>query len=261
MDAMSRALGYSEGGKSSGNSSVMAQHAANDGVAGKQVWRNTLAEEYGAMADQMRKSFNEKFWNPARGCLFDVLGTEGADASLRPNQIFAVSLNYTMLDKEKNLKVVDVVNRELVTPYGLRTLSENDPGSSGRCFGDSKSRDTAYHNGTIWPWLLGPYVTAQMKVSDYSANARKQAMENLLLPLFSVGIHQRGLGTISEIYDGDSPNAPRGCIAQAWSVAEPLRAYVEDVLGIKPRFSKADLKFRKYLNTAGIRNTVKHVNT
>jgi predicted glycogen debranching enzyme len=196
---------------------------------------STLAEEYVAMADQVRKSFNEKFWNPVRGCLFDVLGAEGADDSLRPNQIFAVSLDYTMLDKEKSAKIVDVVGRELVTPYGLRTLSENDPHFVGRCFGDRKSRDTAYHNGTIWPWLLGPYVTAQMKVSDYSANARKQAMENLLLPLFTVGIHQRGLGTISEIYDGDSPNAPRGCIAQAWSVAEPLRAYVEDVLGVKTR--------------------------
>jgi predicted glycogen debranching enzyme len=197
-----------------------------------------LAEQYSTMANQTRKSFNEKFWNPARGCLFDVLGAEGADASVRPNQIFAVSLDFNILDKDKSRKVVDVVNRELVTPYGLRTLSQNDPKFVGKCFGDRQSRDTAYHNGTIWPWLLGPYVTAQLKVNDYVVQARQQAMQNLVLPLFTIGIHQGGLGTISEIYDCDPPNEPRGCISQAWSVAEPLRAYIEDILQVKPKFWK-----------------------
>ena len=197
-----------------------------------------LAERYADMATQTRKSFNEKFWNPQMGCLFDVLGAGGADASLRPNQIFAVSLDYTMLDPKKSAKVVDVVNRELVTPYGLRTLSLDDPKFVGKYAGDRRSRDTAYHNGTIWPWLLGPYVTAYLKVNDYTQKAREQTMKNLLLPLFTVGIHQGGLGTISEIYDCDPPNAPQGCIAQAWSVAEPLRAYVEDVLMVKPKNEK-----------------------
>ena len=194
-----------------------------------------LAEKYDAMANQTSKSFNDKFWNSQKGCLYDVLEAKGADASLRPNQIFAVSLDYTMLDAEKSRRVVEVVNREHVTPYGLRTLSLDDPKFVGKCAGDRHSRDTAYHNGTIWPWLLGPYVTAYLKVNDYSAQARAFALENLVLPLFTIGIHQGCLGTLSEIYDCDPPNVPRGCIAQAWSVAEPLRAYVEDVLEVKPK--------------------------
>jgi glycogen debranching enzyme len=197
-----------------------------------------LAKKYGAMANQTRQSFNMKFWNNKSGCLFDVIDNRNQDASIRPNQIFAVSLDYTMLDKEKSQKVVDTVNRELVTPYGLRTLSLGDPKFVGKCSGDSRSRDMAYHNGTIWPWLLGPYVSAFLKVNDYTPQARKQALENLILPLFTVGIHQGGLGTINEIYDCDPPNEPRGCISQAWSVAEPLRAYIEDILQVKPKYAK-----------------------
>jgi len=198
----------------------------------------SLAEKYGVMANQTRQSFNQKFWNPKDGCLFDVLDDKTPDASIRPNQIFAVSLAYTMLDREKSQKVVDTVNRELVTPHGLRTLSLGDPKFVGKCSGDSRSRDMAYHNGTIWPWLLGPYVTAFLKVNDYTAQARKQMLDNLILPLFTVGIHQGGLGTINEIYDCDPPNEPRGCISQAWSVAEPFRAYIEDIIQVKPKNTK-----------------------
>ncbi len=197
----------------------------------------TLAEKYDAMANQARESFNQKFWNPKENCLFDVIDDK-ADESIRPNQIFAVSLDYPILEGEKCQKVVDVVNRELVTPFGLKTLSVSDPKFVGKCMGDSRSRDMAYHNGTIWPWLLGPYVTAYLKIKDYSAQARQQTLENLVLPLFTTGIHQGGLGTINEIYDCDPPNEPRGCIAQAWSVAEPLRAYVEDILQVKSKYSK-----------------------
>ena len=194
-----------------------------------------LAEKYALIADKTSVSFNEKFWNANAGCLFDVLDGN-ADASLRPNQIFAVSLDFTLLNKDKSAQVVNVVNRELVTPYGLRTLALSDPKFVGKCFGDRLSRDTAYHNGTIWPWLLGPFITAYLKVNGYSAESRDYTMKNLVLPLFSLGINQAGLGTLSEIYDCDSPNTPRGCISQAWSVAEPLRAYIEDVLLVKPRF-------------------------
>ena len=197
----------------------------------------TLAEKYGAMANQARQSFNQKFWNPKENCLFDVIDDK-ADESIRPNQIFAVSLEYPVLEGEKCRKVIDVVNRELVTPYGLKTLSVSDPKFVGKCMGDSRSRDMAYHNGTIWPWLLGPYVTAYLKVNDYSIQARQQTLENLVLPLFTTGIHQGGLGTMNEIYDCDPPNEPRGCIAQAWSLAEPLRAYVEDILQVKSKYSK-----------------------
>ncbi len=197
-----------------------------------------LAKRYADMANQTQQSFIEKFWNPQNGCLFDVVDGKAVDASIRPNQIFAVSLDYTMLDHEKSQKVVETVNRELVTPYGLRTLSLGDPKFIGKCSGDSRSRDMAYHNGTIWPWLMGPYVTAYLKINEYSSEVKQQILENLVLPLFSTGIHQGGLGTINEIYDCDSPNEPRGCISQAWSVAEPLRAYFEDILQIKPKNTK-----------------------
>lgn len=193
------------------------------------------SKEYLAMAEQTRISFNEKYWNPKQGCLYDVLGADGVDASLRPNQVFAVSLDYSVLNKEYSRQVVDFVTDKLVTSYGLRTLSLDDPKFVGKCFGDRRSRDTAYHNGTIWPWLLGPYITAYLKVNDYTAQARKQALKDYLLPLFTVGLHKGGLGTINEIYDCDSPNAARGCISQAWSVAEPLRAYIEDILQTKPK--------------------------
>ncbi len=201
----------------------------------KQFREVALSNKYATMAEQTKKSFNEKFWNPTCNCLYDVLDAKGPDASMRPNQIFAVSLDYSMLNKETSRRVVDVVNRELVTPFGLRTLSWDDPHFVGKCEGDRRSRDTSYHNGTIWPWLLGSYVSAYLKANDYTSVARKQTLETLILPLFTVGINQGGLGTISEIYDCDPPNAPRGCIAQAWSVAEPLRAYVEDILQIQPK--------------------------
>ena len=194
----------------------------------------SLAEKYDEMANLTRQSFNQKFWNPQNSCLYDVIDDRAPDASIRPNQIFAASLDYNMLDNEKGQKIVDTVNRELVTPFGLRTLSLADPKFVGKCMGDSRSRDMAYHNGTIWPWLLGPYVTAYLKVNEYTPQAKQQMLENLILPLFTVGIHQGGLGTINEIYDCDPPNAPRGCISQAWSVAEPLRAYIEDILQVKP---------------------------
>ena len=200
-----------------------------------------LAQKYAEMADKTSVSFNEKFWNTKIGCLYDVLDTSNVDTSLRPNQIFAVSLDFTMLDKDKSEKVVNIVNRELATPYGLRTLALSDPKFVGKCFGDRLSRDTAYHNGTIWPWLLGPFVKAYLKINGYSDESRDYAMKNLILPLFSSGINHAGLGTLSEIYDCDSPNTPRGCISQAWSVAEPLRAYVEDVLLVKPRYWKENL--------------------
>ena len=197
-----------------------------------------LTEKYGVMAEKTKKSFNAKYWNPRLGCLYDVVDDKSIDESIRPNQTFAVSLDFSMLDQQKSAKVMELVSRELVTPFGLRTLSLNDPKFVGKCFGNRRSRDAAYHNGTIWPWLLGPFVTAYCKIYSYSTQARNYAFTNWVMPLFSVGIHQGGLGTINEIYDCDPPNEPRGCIGQAWSVGEPLRAYIEDVLQIKPQFSR-----------------------
>ena len=195
-----------------------------------------LAESYASMANKARASFDAKFWNLKSGCLFDVLEAS-KDASLRPNQVFAISLDYPILDRARWQNVVDVVERELVTPFGLRTLSPSDPKFIGKCIGDRASRDRAYHNGTIWPWLLGPYISAYLKTQNHDRNARANLLQKLVEPFFSVGISQAGLGTISEIYDADSPNKPGGCISQAWSIAEPVRAYVEDVLLVKPHLT------------------------
>jgi predicted glycogen debranching enzyme len=196
------------------------------------------AEKYFQMAEKARENFVEKFWGPQKNCLFDVVTENGRDESLRPNQLIAVALNFTMLDNVKREKIVDIVHRELLTPYGLRSLAKTDPSYIGIYSGDRRSRDKAYHNGTVWPWLLGPFATAFLKVKGRTEFRREYALKNFLLPLFTDQILKAGLGTISEIFDGDSPHTPRGCVSQAWSVAEPLRAYVEDVMQVRPRYEK-----------------------
>jgi predicted glycogen debranching enzyme len=201
----------------------------------------SLAEKYGLMAEKTRGSFVEEFWNSEKGCLFDVLSDTQKDGSLRPNQVLAVGLDFSMLGKAQSEKVVDVVRRELLTPYGLRTLNRNDRRYVGVYSGGRRSRDSAYHNGTVWPWLLGPFVTAYMKVNGYSESVR-DCVKGFLVPLFSEQILRAGLGTVSEIFDGDAPFAPRGCISQAWSVAEPLRAYFEDVILNRPKYEKEVLR-------------------
>jgi predicted glycogen debranching enzyme len=200
------------------------------------------AEKYVRMAEKAKRSFTERFWNLERNCLFDVVGEHGADNSLRPNQIIAVSLDFVMLDNEKGEAVVDVVRRELLTPYGLRTLDRNDARYVGVYAGDRRSRDRAYHNGTVWAWLLGPFTTAYLKTKGYAEYRRDFALKNFLLPLFTEQLFKAGLGTVSEIFDGESSFTPRGCIAQAWSVAEPLRAYIEDVIRIRPLHEKKVLQ-------------------
>ncbi|MGA2387125.1 MAG: amylo-alpha-1,6-glucosidase, partial [Candidatus Bathyarchaeia archaeon] len=138
-----------------------------------------LAEKYSAMADMARRSFNLKFWNPRAGSLFDVLGPDGGDDSLRPNQVFAVSLDFAILDKARCQRVMDVVDREFVTPYGLRTLSVSDPRFVGRYVGDRVSRDKAYHNGTVWPWLLGPFITGYLKTNGCDERLRDCILQKL----------------------------------------------------------------------------------
>ncbi|MCS7114757.1 MAG: glycogen debranching enzyme N-terminal domain-containing protein [Candidatus Bathyarchaeota archaeon] len=207
-------------------------------LAGK-FGETEAAENFARLAEKARKSFMEKFWNAEGDCLFDVVDERGrGDPTIRPNQIIAVSLDFQMLDGARGEKVVDFVRRELLTPYGLRTLSKGDPRYVGAYYGDRRTRDSAYHNGTVWPWLLGPFTTAYLKTKGYTENARQNAFENFLLPLFKEQVFRAGLGTLSEIFDGDPPHNPRGCIAQAWSIAEPLRAYVEDVMLMRPRYER-----------------------
>ena len=202
-----------------------------------------ISEQYGQKASEARKNFNAKFWNSKAGCLFDVVEATVVDAAVRPNQIIAVALDFNMLNNERSKKILDVVQHELVTPNGLRTLAPTDPKYVGKYYGARRSRDQAYHNGTVWPWLLGPFVTALLKTKGNSRKWLEFASKKLLLPLVTHQIHEAGLGTLSEIFDGDAPHVPRGCIAQAWSVAEPFRAYVEDIIQIRPRYEKEVLQF------------------
>jgi predicted glycogen debranching enzyme len=174
---------------------------------------------YQAAAAQARQGFG-RFWNQGSGYCYDVLdGPGGHDPALRPNQVFAVSLPDSPLSPEQQRAVVDVCGRHLLTPYGLRSLAPGDPSYQGHYGGDVRARDGAYHQGTAWGWLLGPYCLAHYRV--YGDRARALA---LLAPMAGQ-LDQAGLGSLSEIFDGDAPFSPRGCFAQAWSVAETLRAW------------------------------------
>jgi predicted glycogen debranching enzyme len=202
-------------------------------------------KRYTALAENAKASFNSQFWNETAGYLYDVVNGDARDASLRPNQILAVSLPFSMLPADRARSLVEVVQRELLTPYGLRTLSPADPQYRSRYEGDPRSRDSAYHQGTVWPWLMGPFLTAYCKVNRHSKKAREQARK-WLVPL-EQHLSEAGLGQISEIFDADPPHRPRGCFAQAWSVAEVLRPLVEDVLEGKKalRTSKASGRARR----------------
>lgn len=202
------------------------------------------AEKCSSMAEKAKKSFIQKFWNPQKEYLFDVVSGQQGDSSLRPNQVMAASLDFSMLDKVKREKVVEAVWKKLWGAYGLKTLTEDDPRYVGIYLGDRVHRDSAYHNGTVWAWLLGPFTTAFLKVKDYEEGWRIFVFENFLKPLFQKEIFQAGLGTVSEIFDANFPHTSRGCISQAWSVAEPLRAYVEDVLLKRPPYEKQLLELK-----------------
>ncbi len=178
------------------------------------------AADYAAQAARIRRSFNDRFWFDAGGHLYDVVdGPDGADASLRPNQLFAVSLRYTLLDIERARSVVDVCSSQLWTPVGMRSLSPADPRYVPGYHGGPWERDGAYHQGTVWSWLLGPFATAHLRAYGNADQARAR--------LSGMAAHLRGgcVGQISEIFDAEAPFAPRGCFAQAWGVAEILRAW------------------------------------
>ena len=199
-------------------------------IAGR-VGDDVMRKRYSGMASLTKWSFNRLFWNEKSGCLFDVVSNGTPDGSIRPNQILAVSLPHSMLNGEKGRQVVATVQEHLLTPYGLRTLAPTDPQYRGRYTGDGRSRDGAYHQGTVWPWLMGPFITAYVKVNQGTELARRQA-ETWLAPL-QHHLAEAGLGQISEVFEGDEPHRPVGCVAQAWSVAEILRATVEDIHGIR----------------------------
>ena len=177
------------------------------------------AKPWEELSARVRTGF-ERFWNERAGCCYDVIdGPDGLDDALRPNQIFAVSLPESPLSRVRQKRVVDACARHLLTSYGLRSLAPGHPQYQGRYGGDQWRRDGAYHQGTVWAWLLGPFALAHFKVYGDVVAAR-----SFLEPL-AQHLRDYGVGSIAEIFDGDAPFAPRGCIAQAWSVAETLRAW------------------------------------
>ncbi|WP_321431185.1 amylo-alpha-1,6-glucosidase [uncultured Methanolobus sp.] len=181
-------------------------------------------------AELTSENFRKKFHNPEGNCLYDCIsghGEDWKDDSIRPNQIFAVSLTHTMLPSEIEKGIVNIVAEELLTPFGLRTLSPADSRYSGFYRGNTEERDAAYHNGTVWPWLLGPYVTAYSKIFKDKTETRAKLRD--LLKGIENHLDTVCIGSISEIFDGDMPHEPNGCVSQAWSVAEIMRCYVENI--------------------------------
>jgi predicted glycogen debranching enzyme len=181
--------------------------------------RGDAAATIGGHASRAYAAFNARFWRAQAGCLFDVVdGPAGDDASIRPNQVLSISLHHPVLDPARWSAVIDVVQKNLVTPVGLRSLAPGQPDYKPRYDGDLRARDAAYHQGTVWAWLIGPFFDAYRKTRPDDREARSRIFAGL-------GPHlgEACIGSISEIFDAESPYMPRGCIAQAWSVAEALR--------------------------------------
>jgi glycogen debranching enzyme len=187
----------------------------------------TLAPRYRPPLDQGMASFRARFWNESRGCLYDVVDVDHqpgrVDPSVRPNQILAVGgLPLPLLEGERARRVVEAVEATLLTPLGLRSLAPGEPGYRPRYEGGVRERDGAYHQGTVWPWLLGPFVEAWLRVRGGAPEAKREARARFLAPLLR-HLYEAGLGHISEIADAEDPFTPRGCPFQAWSVGEALR--------------------------------------
>ncbi len=192
------------------------------GLAGQMEDDSTRLRLEG-LAERAQSSFERLFWNAQAGCLFDVLDENGKpDLAIRPNQIFAVSLPHPIQTGERALRVVAAVEQHLLTPYGLRTLAPSDPRYIGRYEGGPRERDAAYHQGTVWPWLLGPFIAAYLRVHGKSAETSMRAAA-ILRTLFE-HLLGAGLGQLPEIFDGDAPHRPDGCFAQAWSIAQVTEA-------------------------------------
>lgn len=193
-----------------------------------QQWTEDLsgpeeAARYGKIADKVLESFNKRFWNDQRGYLYDIVdGEKGNDPACRPNQVFAVSLRHPVLDQSRWSTVLDVVSRKLLTPFGLRSLCQEHPDYKKQYFGDRRARDAAYHQGTVWAWLIGPYIDAWIRL-----HPQERSRARTFLEAFIPHLGEAGIGSISEVFDAEPPFTPHGCIAQAWSVAEVLRAWVK----------------------------------
>ncbi len=182
------------------------------------------ADEVAAAAERARESFNRRFWFEQGGYLYDVVDAEGGgnDDSCRPNQVLAISLDHAVLDESRWAPVMDVVTKRLLTPVGLRSLAPDSPDYKAKYYGDLRSRDAAYHQGTVWAWLIGPFIDAWMKVHPGEVEQAHSFLQG-----FVPHLDEACIGSISEVFDAEAPYTPRGCVAQAWSVAEVLRCWVK----------------------------------
>src|SRR5688572_7405862 len=184
--------------------------------------KNAEANKIKEHAERTRDCFNERFWNASQKCLFDVLdGESGNDPAIRPNQIFSISLTHPVLAREYWEPVLNVVREKLLTPVGLRSLSREHRDYKAKYFGDLRARDAAYHQGTVWGWLIGPFIDAWIKVYPEKRGEARKFLEG-----FVPHLNEGCVGSISEVFDAEAPYTQRGCIAQAWSVAEVLRCFV-----------------------------------
>ncbi|HRY28617.1 MAG TPA: amylo-alpha-1,6-glucosidase [Elusimicrobiota bacterium] len=187
---------------------------------------NEPSRGYDKLAAIARASFNEKFWNESAGYLYDRINGRDRAGAVRPNALFAISLPYEILEESRFRPVVDTAWRELYTTYGLRTLAPGDPNYKGKFEGPPEDRDAAYHQGSVWAWLMGSFLTAYVKAYGPSETTKAQ-VDEFLRPLLD-HLTEGGVGSFSEVFEGDAPHAPRGCPAQAWSVAEILRVLWEE---------------------------------
>jgi len=198
---------------------ILAELAARFG-------EKTLAADLEGRASKVKRAFAATFWNASDRCLYDVVRDGERDASIRPNQLLAISLPHPLLGPTRARQVLDIVEAKLLTPVGLRSLAPDHPDYRPVYRGGAVERDSAYHQGTVWSWLMGPYLSAVVR---YRGEAGRREARKLIAGL-APHLGEAGLGQISEIFDAEPPHAPRGAIAQAWSVGEILRAYVQDVM-------------------------------
>jgi glycogen debranching enzyme len=181
-------------------------------------------------AERAREAFNRRFWYASGGYLYDVIDGEGGDdPACRPNQLFAIALDHPILERGRWGSVLEVVKDRLLTPVGLRSLAPGHPDYKPQYYGDLRARDAAYHQGTVWAWLIGPFLDAWIKVHPDDRVGARRFLEG-----FVDHLHEAGIGTISEIFDAEPPFTPRGCMAQAWSVAEVLRGWARTAPEARP---------------------------
>jgi glycogen debranching enzyme len=177
--------------------------------------------EWEGIAEKIPGSFRKTFWDESRGYLADYIGVDGPDWAVRPNQVIAASLPYRAIGDDICLAVINVARKELLTPRGLRTLSPQDINYKGTYYGSQPERDRAYHQGTVWPWLFGHYAEAYLRIHGKEGVGYIEELYRGFEPVMT----EAGIGSVSEVYDGDPPHSPGGTISQAWSVAELLRTH------------------------------------